>query len=146
MVIDDLSVSLSKPLISDVTADSNGVNITWFSAPNKLYTVLFADELGEGQPDAAGNHVAPDSADGTHRLLLGHAANTANQGFYRVGKSKGTQQPTGSERVPILGHPCLCDSAVTGSQSERLRMEESRCVEETALPGLKKGPSRAALL
>jgi hypothetical protein len=56
MVIDDLSVSLSKPLISDVTADSSGVTITWFSAPNKIVYRALRGRIGRGRNlDAAGN-------------------------------------------------------------------------------------------
>lgn len=46
MVIDDLSVRISKPVITSVTADTSGKTIVWFSMPSKLYTVQFASALG----------------------------------------------------------------------------------------------------
>jgi hypothetical protein len=46
MVIDDLSVRISKPVITSITADDSGRIITWLSMPSKLYTVQFASTLG----------------------------------------------------------------------------------------------------
>ena len=58
MVIDDLSVRLSQPLITGVTVDASGVNLTWNSAPTKTYTVLFASALGAAHDlDAADNRL-----------------------------------------------------------------------------------------
>jgi hypothetical protein len=84
MVIDDLSVRLTEPLISDVTADANGINLTWYSAPNKTYTVLFASTLGPSMtwsPLATG--LAPTSPDGLEATYV-DPTNAGKQGFYRV--------------------------------------------------------------
>ena len=42
MVIDDLSVRISKPAITGLTVDLTGKTLTWASMPNKTYTVQFA--------------------------------------------------------------------------------------------------------
>jgi hypothetical protein len=84
MIIDDLSVRLTKPLISDVTINDSGINLTWYTAPSKTYTVLFASTLGPGTtwtPLATG--LTPDGPDGLQATYV-DAANTGNQRFYRV--------------------------------------------------------------
>jgi hypothetical protein len=45
MVIDDLSVRVSKPVITSITAAVGSNTITWLSMPSKLYTVQFATNL-----------------------------------------------------------------------------------------------------
>jgi len=45
VVIDDLSVRLSLPLITEVTRDGAGVTLVWNSVPGANYTVLFAESL-----------------------------------------------------------------------------------------------------
>jgi hypothetical protein len=45
MVIDDLSVRISKPIITSITASGGTNTITWLSMPSKLYTVQFATNL-----------------------------------------------------------------------------------------------------
>jgi hypothetical protein len=82
MVIDDLSVRLSRPLITDVTVDTSGVNLTWNSAPSKTYTVLFANSLGASTtwtPLATG--LASGGLTTSYQDGVVHAG---NQGFYRV--------------------------------------------------------------
>ncbi len=85
MVIDDLSVRLTKPLITGVTSDASGVNLTWYSAPGKTYKVLFTSALGASSiwtPLQTG--VVPDSADGLTSSYLDSTTPAGNQGFYRV--------------------------------------------------------------
>jgi hypothetical protein len=85
MVIDDLSVRLTKPLISDATSDASGINLTWYSAPGKTYKVLFTPALGVSPtwtPLQTG--VAPDGADGLTGSYLDSTVRTGNQGFYRI--------------------------------------------------------------
>ena len=82
MVIDDLSVRLTKPVISDVTADSSGVNLTWSSATSKTYSVLFATSL-----DASTTWtplVTGLVSGGLTTSYLDTATHSGNQGFYRV--------------------------------------------------------------
>ncbi|HZR21676.1 MAG TPA: hypothetical protein VFE51_30620, partial [Verrucomicrobiae bacterium] len=82
MVIDDLSIRVTMPLISDVTADANGVNLTWYSSPSKTYKVLFTSALGatpNWTPLQTG--VVPDSADGLTASYVDSAAHPGNQGF-----------------------------------------------------------------
>jgi hypothetical protein len=82
MVIDDLSVRLTKPVISAVTADASGVNLTWSSATGKTYSVLFAPTLGASTtwtPLATGL-----VSGGLTTSYLDTATHSGNQGFYRV--------------------------------------------------------------
>ena len=46
MVIDDLSVRLSKPIITEFGPQPGGFNLVWNSMPSKLYTVQFSSTLG----------------------------------------------------------------------------------------------------
>ena len=82
MVIDDLSVRLSQPLITDVTADASGVNLTWNSVPSKTYTVLFTGALG-GSPSWAPLTTGLASG-GLTTSYQDTAMHSGNQGFYRV--------------------------------------------------------------
>ena len=83
MVIDDLSVRISKPVITSITADVGGKTITWLSMPSKLYTVQFASALGS--PTAWTSLVTGLAGDpslsNTYLDTNTHAGNT---GFYRV--------------------------------------------------------------
>jgi hypothetical protein len=82
MVIDDLSVRLSQLVISGVTRDASGVNITWNSAADKTYSVLFASALGTATtwtPLATGL-----ASGGVTTSYLDTGTHTGNQGFYRV--------------------------------------------------------------
>jgi len=45
LVVDDVSVRLSPPDITDITSDGGTNVITWLSMPSKLYTVQFATNL-----------------------------------------------------------------------------------------------------
>ena len=85
MVIDDLSVRLTRPLISDTTVDASGVNLTWYSAPGKTYKILFTTALGFSSIwTALQTGVVPDSADGLTGSYLDSTVQPGNQGFYRV--------------------------------------------------------------
>ena len=83
MIIDDLSVRLSKPVITSITVDGSGRTITWFSMPSKLYTVQFASTLGlptvwtDLVTDLAGDL----SLSNSYLDTITHAGNT---GFYRI--------------------------------------------------------------
>jgi hypothetical protein len=82
MLIDDLSVRLSKPFFTAVAHQSGGVNLTWNSMPSKNYTVLFTSALS-GTPiwtTLASN--IPGAGLSTSYLDL--AVHGGNQGFYRI--------------------------------------------------------------
>lgn len=82
LVIDDLSIRLSKPLITDVSRDVNGVSLTWNSAANKTYTVLFTGALG---PAATWTPLATNLASsGLSTSFIDAVSHSGNQGFYRV--------------------------------------------------------------
>jgi hypothetical protein len=82
MVIDDLSVRLTQPLFTDVTADASGVNLTWNSAPSKTYTVLFASGLG---PSTTWTALTTGLASGGLTTSYQDATtHSGNQGFYRI--------------------------------------------------------------
>jgi hypothetical protein len=83
MVIDDLSVRLSRPLITDVTADASGVNLTWNSSPNKTYMVLFASALG-ASPTWTPLTTTGLASGGLTTSYLDATIHSGNQGFYRV--------------------------------------------------------------
>jgi hypothetical protein len=84
-VIDDLSIRLTRPVITDVTLDSSGINLTWNSAPGKTYTVLFTSALGginAWMPLTT--NLPPSSADGLTATYVDTTAPAGNQGFYWV--------------------------------------------------------------
>jgi hypothetical protein len=83
MVIDDLSVRLSKPVITSITVDSSGRTITWFSMPSKFYTVQFASTLGSPTvwTDLVTDLAGDLSLSNSYLDTITHAGNT---GFYRV--------------------------------------------------------------
>jgi hypothetical protein len=83
MVIDDLSVRISKPVITSVTADIGGKTIVWFSMPSKLYTVQFASALGTPTvwTSLITGLAGDPSLSNTYVDSVVHAGNT---GFYRV--------------------------------------------------------------
>jgi hypothetical protein len=83
MVIDDLSVRISKPVITSITADGGGNTITWFSMPSKLYTVQFASTLGS--PIVWTSLVTGLAGDPSlSNSYLDTAIHAGNTGFYRV--------------------------------------------------------------
>ena len=45
LVVDDVSVRISRPDITSITSDISGKTITWLSMPSKLYTVQFATNV-----------------------------------------------------------------------------------------------------
>jgi hypothetical protein len=82
MVIDDLSVRLTKPVVTEVTSDSSGVNLTWNSAPNKNYTVLYSSDLG---PAAVWTPLVTGLSFGELvTTYLDNAGHSSNHGFYQV--------------------------------------------------------------
>jgi enoyl-[acyl-carrier-protein] reductase (NADH) len=82
MLIDDLSIRLSKPVISNITRDGSGVNLTWDSAPSKTYSVFFASTLGT--PTTWTPLVTGLTSGGLTTSYLDSVAHSGTQGFYRV--------------------------------------------------------------
>src|SRR5204863_4606143 len=79
MLIDDLSVRLSKPNISGFVADAGGFNLTWDSMPSKSYTVQFATILGSWASLTTGL-----ASGGLTTSYLDTAIHAGKTGFYRV--------------------------------------------------------------
>jgi hypothetical protein len=79
MLIDDLSVTLSKPVITEFGFQPGGFNLTWESMPNKTYTVQFGSTLGSLATLATGV-----ASGGLLTSYLDQAIHAGNAGFYRV--------------------------------------------------------------
>jgi hypothetical protein len=85
MVIDDLSVRLTKLLISGVTADSTGITVNWYSAPGKTYKVLFTPTLGQSSTwTTLQTGIVPDGVNGLTASYLDSSVQAGLHGFYRV--------------------------------------------------------------
>jgi hypothetical protein len=82
MVIDDLSIRLTQPYMTGITADTSGVNLTWYSSPTKTYTVLFASALGATTTWTPLITALPSG--GLTTSYLDTATHSGNAGFYRV--------------------------------------------------------------
>ena len=83
MVIDDLSVRISIPVITSITADVGGKTITWLSMPSKLYTVQFASALGS--PTVWTSLVTNLAGDPSlSNSYLDTAIHLGSAGFYRI--------------------------------------------------------------
>ena len=79
MLIDDLSVALSKPRITDLVRQGGVSDLTWDSIPDKTYTVQFGSTLSTLTPLATG--LASGGLTTTYSDTAVHPGNT---GFYRV--------------------------------------------------------------
>lgn len=84
LLIDDLSISLSRPFISVATKDSNGFNLTWNSMPSKSYTIQFATTLS-GVPvwTSIATHLPGASAQ-LDTTFQDTTVRAGQAGFYRV--------------------------------------------------------------
>jgi len=81
MLIDDLSVRLSVPTITDFGFQPDGFSLTWDSMPNKTYAVEFADTLGS---PTVWTPLATGLASGGFSTSYLDIAPQAGTGFYRV--------------------------------------------------------------
>ncbi len=83
MVIDDLSVRLSKPVITSINAAAGSNTIAWLSMPSKLYTVQFATNLSSPAfwSSLVTGLAGDASLSNTNVDTVTHAGKT---GFYRV--------------------------------------------------------------
>ncbi len=87
MVIDDLSVRISRPVITEIASQVGGKNLTWLSMPSKTYTVQFAATLLNTNTvwtSLATNLVSGGGTNGLSTSYLDTATHAGNTGFYRV--------------------------------------------------------------
>ena len=82
MLIDDLSVRLSKPYITSIEPQVGGVNLIWFSMASKTYTVQFAATLGS--PTNWTSLVTGLPGTGLITSYFDSATHAGRTGFYRV--------------------------------------------------------------
>ncbi|MCC6822762.1 MAG: hypothetical protein IT579_18690 [Verrucomicrobia subdivision 3 bacterium] len=79
MLVDDLSVAISKPRITELVRLGSSWDLTWDSVPDKTYTVQFGVAPGSLAPLATG--LASGGLTTTYSDTASHAGNA---GFYRV--------------------------------------------------------------
>ncbi len=82
MLIDDLSVALSKPRITDLVAQVNSYDLTWDSVPEKTYTVKFASALAS--PTVWTSLITGWASGGLSTTYSDTTSHAGNAGFYRV--------------------------------------------------------------
>jgi hypothetical protein len=82
MLIDDLSMRLSLPLITGFTSQGGTNDVAWNSMSSKLYSVLFSSALGSGASWSAVVTNLPGTGLTTSNLDL--TVHPGNTGFYRV--------------------------------------------------------------
>jgi hypothetical protein len=82
MVIDDLSVRLSKPVVTEFAPQTSGFDLTWFSVPGKAYTVQFAAALG--LPTVWTPLATSLVSGGLSTTYSDTAIHGGNSGYYRV--------------------------------------------------------------
>ncbi len=82
MLIDDLSMRLSLPVITGITPQSGGYNVAWNSMSSRLYSEFFSSTVG---PGAAWSVIATNLPGGTLTTTnLDASVHPGNDGFYRV--------------------------------------------------------------
>jgi hypothetical protein len=82
MLIDDLSMRLSLPLLTGITSQVGSNNVAWNSMSSKLYSVLYSGTLGSG---AAWSVVATNvPGAGLTTTNLDTTVYPGSTGFYRV--------------------------------------------------------------
>ncbi len=79
MLIDDLSVALSRPRITELVRQGGVSDLTWDSIPDKIYTVQFGSTLGSLAPLVTGL-----ASGGMTTTYSDTAAHVGNAGFYRI--------------------------------------------------------------
>ena len=82
ILIDDLSVRVSKPIFTTLTADVSGNTFIWNSAPNRTSAVQFAAALGS--PTVWTSLITGRASDGLETSYLDSAIHPGKTGFYRV--------------------------------------------------------------
>jgi hypothetical protein len=79
MLIDDLSVALSRPRIIELIPQLGSNDLTWDSVPDKTYTVQFASTLGSWSSLTTGL-----PSNGLTTTYTDTDIHPGNAGFYRV--------------------------------------------------------------
>lgn len=82
MLIDNLSVALSKPNITELVRQGGNSDLTWDSVPGKTYTVRFAGSLGS--PTVWTSLATGLASGGLTTTYSDTAIHAGNAGFYRV--------------------------------------------------------------
>ena len=82
MLIDDLSVAISKPRITELVPQVGSYDLTWDSVPGKTYTVKFASVLGSAT--AWTSLTTGWASGGLTTTYSDTAIHAGNAGFYRV--------------------------------------------------------------
>lgn len=82
MLIDDLSVALSKPRITELVPQVGSIELTWDSIPGKTYTVKFAGALGS--PTVWTSLTTGWVSGGLTTTYSDTAIHVGNAGFYQV--------------------------------------------------------------
>src|SRR5204863_5840319 len=80
VLVDDLSVRISKPVFTGITSDLSGKTISWFSVPGKTYTVQFAAALGTGWTSL----ITGLASGGLATSYLDATAHAGRTGLYQV--------------------------------------------------------------
>jgi hypothetical protein len=80
VLVDDLSVRISKPVFTGITSDVGGKTITWFSVPGKTYTVQFTAALGTAWTSL----ITGLASGGLETSYLDAAAHAGRTGLYQV--------------------------------------------------------------
>ena len=79
MLIDDLSVIISKPRITSLVPQVGSYDLTWDSVPGKTYTVEFGSTLDSLAPLITGL-----PSDGLTTMYSDTTIHSGNTGFYRI--------------------------------------------------------------
>ena len=84
MLIDDLSVRLSKPIITAFGPEPGGFSLTWNSMPSKTYTVQFASVLAS--PSTSWSSLATGIPGDVSLVNTYHdtVVHSGKSGFYRI--------------------------------------------------------------
>ena len=82
MLIDDLSVALSKPRITELVLQVGSYDLTWDSIPGKTYTVKFAGALSS--PTVWTSLTTGWASGGLTTTYSDTAVHAGNAGFYQV--------------------------------------------------------------
>ena len=82
MLIDDLSVALSKPRITELVPQVGSYDLTWDSIPGKTYTVKFASALGS--PTVWSSLTTGWASGGLTTTYSDTTIHAGNAGFYQI--------------------------------------------------------------
>jgi hypothetical protein len=84
MLVDDLSVRLSQPLITTTVVQPGSCSVTWNSMPSKNYTVQFSSTLAPSPSWAPLVTHMPGAAGQLSTSYTDVSVHVGNTGYYRV--------------------------------------------------------------